>query len=116
MYKNALTSLQTHSKYELIFLTILQDTILHILIFKAIIGSNMTHKDGNIIYMIVEFSDGLQIVPAKWLNNIKETCIWPSHFKTQLRINKAVITGEMPKERCDWQELEVKRIFGSASN
>lgn len=76
----------------------------------------MAHKDDNIMYVIVEFSDGLQIVPAKCLNNTKETYIWPSHFKIQLRINKAVITGEMPKERYDWQELEVERIFGNASN
>jgi len=71
--------------------------------------------DDNKTFVIVEFSDGLQIVPAIWLNTIKKTCIWPSHFKTQLRINKAIMTGEISKENCDWQELSIKRIFGSAS-
>lgn len=42
-------------------------------------------------------------------------CIWPSHFKTKLRINKAIMTKEMPQEVCDWEELPIKRIFGIAS-
>lgn len=71
--------------------------------------------DANKKFMIVEFSDGLQIVPEVWLNTTKKTCIWLSHFKTQLRINKAIVTKEMPKEQCDWKELPIKRIFGSAS-
>lgn len=71
--------------------------------------------DVNKKFMIVEFSDGLQIVPEVWLNTTKKTCIWPSHYKTQFRINKAIITKEMPKEPCDWEQLPIKRIFGSAS-
>lgn len=72
--------------------------------------------DVNKKFMVVEFSDGLQIVPEVWLNITKKTCIWPSHFKTQLRINKAIITKEMPKEQYEgmWEELPIKRIFGSA--
>lgn len=70
--------------------------------------------DGNRKFTIVEFSDGLQIIPSIWLNITKETCIWPSHFKTQLRINRAIMTGEIPKEQCDWEELPVKKIFGTA--
>ncbi|KAM0734810.1 hypothetical protein ACS0PU_011629 [Formica fusca] len=70
--------------------------------------------DANKKFIIVEFSDGLQIIPARWLNTTKETCIWPSHLKTQRRINTAIITGEMLKEQCDWEELPLKRIFGSA--
>lgn len=54
--------------------------------------------DGNKKFVIVEFSDGLQIVPAKWLSTNNKTCIWPSHFKTQIRLNKAIMTEEMPKE------------------
>lgn len=70
--------------------------------------------ESNKTYLIVEFSDGLQIIPAKWLNYTKQSCIWPSHFKTQLRLNKAIMTGEMPKEQCEWEELPIKRIFGGA--
>lgn len=67
-------------------------------------------------YLIVEFSDGLQIIPRRWVDTIKQTSIWPSHFKTQRRINSAILTGEMPKEQYDWEELPIKRIFGSAGN
>lgn len=72
--------------------------------------------DANKKFIIVEFSDGLQIIPARWLNTTKGTCIWPSHLKTQRRINTAIITGEMLKEQCDWEELPLKRIFGSAGD
>lgn len=67
-------------------------------------------------FVICEFSDGLQVIPARWLNTVKQTSIWPSHFKTQRRINTAIITGEIPKEQGDWEELPVKKIFGSAGN
>lgn len=72
--------------------------------------------DSNRTFTVVEFSDGLQIVPTIWLSTTKESCFWPSRFKTQLRINRAILTSEMPKkkEECDWEQLPVKRIFGSA--
>lgn len=66
-------------------------------------------------FIIAEFDDGLQLIPAKWYNGDKQVCIWPSHFKTKLRINKAIMTKEMPQEVCDWEELPIKRIFGIAS-
>lgn len=65
-------------------------------------------------YVIAEFNDGLQIIPALWYNVEKQSSIWPNHFKTQLRINKAIITREMPREICDWEQLPIKRIFGTA--
>ncbi|XP_024872877.1 uncharacterized protein LOC112455295, partial [Temnothorax curvispinosus] len=71
--------------------------------------------DSNKKFMVVEFSDGLQIVPTQWLNFAEQTCIWPSHLKTQLRINKAIITRKMPnKEQRNWKELPIKRMFRSA--
>lgn len=66
-------------------------------------------------FIIAEFDDGLQLIPAKWYNGDKQVCIWPSHFKTKLRINKAIMTKEIPQEVCDWEELPIKRIFGIAS-
>jgi len=65
-------------------------------------------------YVIAEFNDGLQIIPALWYNAEKQISIWPNHFKTQLRINKAIITREMPQEISDWEQLPIKRIFGTA--
>jgi len=66
-------------------------------------------------FIIVEFHDGLQLIPAIWFNADKQSCIWPSHYKTKLRINKAIIKQETPQNESDWEELPVKRIFGIAS-
>lgn len=65
-------------------------------------------------FIIAEFNDGLQVIPVMWFNADKQLCIWPSHFKTKLRINKAIMSREMPKEKTDWEELSIKRIFGIA--
>lgn len=65
-------------------------------------------------FLIAEFNDGLQLIPAIWFNADKQSCIWPGHFKTKLRINKAIITKELPKEESDWENLKIKRIFGTA--
>lgn len=66
-------------------------------------------------FIIVEFHDGLQVIPSVWCNADKLSCIWPSHMKTKYRINKAIITREVPREISDWEKLPIKRIFGGAS-
>ncbi|XP_025262923.1 uncharacterized protein LOC112637409 [Camponotus floridanus] len=65
-------------------------------------------------FIIAEFDDGLQLIPTIWFNAEKQSCIWPGHFKTKFRINKAIITKEIPQEEFDWDELPIKRIFGTA--
>ncbi|EFN84402.1 hypothetical protein EAI_10606, partial [Harpegnathos saltator] len=65
-------------------------------------------------YIIVEFYDGLQIIPASWYNADKKSSIWPAHLKSKFRINKAIVTREMPKNNIEWDELAVKRIFSTA--
>ncbi|XP_071577867.1 uncharacterized protein [Temnothorax nylanderi] len=66
-------------------------------------------------YIIVEFDDGLQLIPAAWFNADTFSSIWPSHFNTKLRINKAIITREMPQQRTDWEEISIKKVFGTAN-
>lgn len=66
-------------------------------------------------YMVVEFTDGLHVIPAIWFNDEKQSCIWPNHFKSQFRVNKALLSKEMPKEISDWEELPIKRIFSITS-
>lgn len=63
-------------------------------------------------YIIAEFNDGLQLIPATWFKADTLLSIWPSHFKTKFRINKAIITREMPREKSDWEVLPVKKVFG----
>lgn len=65
-------------------------------------------------FIIVEFNDGLQIIPAIWFNADKQTCIWPHHYKTKLGINKAIIKQETPHNELDWEEIPIKRMFAVA--
>lgn len=65
-------------------------------------------------YIIAEFNDGVQVIPSLWYNADRQSSFWPGHLKTQLRINKAIISREIPKEESDWEILSVKRIFGTA--
>lgn len=67
----------------------------------------------NAKYIIAEFDDGLQLIPAIWFNADTSSSI--CHFKTKFRINKAIITRETPREKSDWEELSVQKIFGIAS-
>lgn len=66
-------------------------------------------------FIIAEFEDGLQVIPAAWYNADNSTSIWPAHFKTKLRINKAIMTREMPRDNSDWDVLAIKKVFGIAS-
>lgn len=66
-------------------------------------------------YMIVEFNDGLQLIPDIWFDAENFSSIWPSNFKTKLRINKAIVTREMPRKKSDWDVLPIKKVFGFAS-
>lgn len=38
---------------------------------------------GSCGFIIAEFQDGLQLIPAVWFNADKQTCIWPSHYKNK---------------------------------
>lgn len=66
-------------------------------------------------FIIAEFHDGLKLILAAWYNADNSSSIWPSHFKTKLRINKAIMTKEIPREKSDWEELPIKKVFGIAS-
>ncbi|KMQ84694.1 hypothetical protein RF55_17299 [Lasius niger] len=67
-------------------------------------------------FIIAEFNDGLHLILESWYNASKQSCIWPSHFKTKMRINKAIITREMPQNHLEWDELPIKRVFGKADS
>ncbi|XP_029154844.1 uncharacterized protein LOC114927940 [Nylanderia fulva] len=64
-------------------------------------------------FVVAEFPDGIQVIPKIWLQN-KDKCKYPSHFKTDIKIRKAVEKQEIPK--FDWPALEVIRIFGEYSS
>ncbi|EFN70499.1 hypothetical protein EAG_13820, partial [Camponotus floridanus] len=62
-------------------------------------------------YNIVEFEDGLQIVPSEWLTENNKECKWPS-YTSQIKINKAIMKRIFPSD--DWQLYKIIRIFGSS--
>lgn len=62
-------------------------------------------------YVIVEFHDGMQIVPKLWINEDVTKVRWPL-FSSQVRFNKAVM--KMEKWQESWSELPLKEIIGSS--
>lgn len=65
-------------------------------------------------FCIVQFEDGLHLVPMLWVSDDQLTCIWPDHFKSQFQINKAITRQLLPENVDDWKTLDVVRIFGEA--
>ncbi|XP_011859123.1 PREDICTED: uncharacterized protein LOC105556638 [Vollenhovia emeryi] len=63
-------------------------------------------------FLIVEFSDGLAVVPRTWVNNNK-TCWWPN-YRNQLRIDKAKSTMEKPSQ--EWLSYDILKIHTQANN
>lgn len=60
-------------------------------------------------FIIAEFLDGIQVVPKIWLQGT-DSCKYSSHYKTDLRIRKAVERQEIPN--FEWPLFNIKRIFG----
>lgn len=63
------------------------------------------------IYSIVEFEDGLQMIPTSWLKN-KNAAFWPQ-FTSHARFIKAVQKKISPED--NWPIYNIKRILGTAS-
>lgn len=64
-------------------------------------------------FTILEFKDGLQLVPTCWLVDTQGKCLFPK-FLSQQRITKSVEEQEKPQS--NWRVYNVKRIFGTAGN
>lgn len=72
----------------------------------------MAHKHEK--YVVVEFEDGIQIIPRTWLNNDCTKAKWPDCYVTYTRYDKAVRLMEEPQ--ATWKEHTVVKIFTSCSN
>lgn len=64
-------------------------------------------------YAILEFSDGVQMVPKKWFNEKQKKCFWPMHCISQQKLNK-LISEEATPNKEDWALYDVKRFFGTS--
>lgn len=63
-------------------------------------------------YAIVQFEDGLQVIPTKWLNGDLTAAFWPN-FTNNKRYDKAVKLMEDPE--CTWMQHPVEKIYGTYS-
>ncbi|XP_070168191.1 uncharacterized protein [Polyergus mexicanus] len=64
-------------------------------------------------YAIVEFEDGLQIVPYNWLNEDSKKAVWPN-FTNNKRYDKAVKLMEEPEPT--WLTHNIRKVYGTYSN
>lgn len=63
-------------------------------------------------YFIVEFDDGVQLVPKNWIVNGKNEAYWPN-FTNLKNYNKAVET--MIEVEDSWKTYTFQRILGKSS-
>lgn len=61
-------------------------------------------------YAIVEFEDGLQLVPNNWLSADLKRCFWPN-FTTNTRYGKAVKTFE--ELQPTWPYHPIRKIYAT---
>lgn len=64
------------------------------------------------LYSIVEFEDGLQMIPSSWLTENKTAARWPQ-FTSHARFTKAV--QKRISYENSWPLYDVKRILATAS-
>ncbi|XP_036140349.1 uncharacterized protein LOC118644825 [Monomorium pharaonis] len=73
------------------------------------IYDRMTEKNKK--YVIVEFKNGLQIIPMIWLTSDLKRAKWPKNYITNKRYDKAVKNMEKPEST--WEEYPIMKIFTS---
>lgn len=66
------------------------------------------------IYCIVEFNDGLAIVPSLWLKNNETKYAFPT-FRDPTKIKKAVASQLPPEDNPNWKIYNILRIFYKTS-
>lgn len=62
----------------------------------------------NNLFHLVEFEDGIQVVPDNWIQKDKK-CSYPN-YKTDHDIIKAIKKRQPPQD--NWFTYPIKRIFG----
>lgn len=63
-------------------------------------------------FNIVEFHDGLHVIPFSWLTDDNKTAYWPP-YEDPIKMCRAVVNMETPvKDK--WELLKVLAILGSA--
>nr|XP_012216674.1 PREDICTED: uncharacterized protein LOC105668714 isoform X2 [Linepithema humile] len=65
-------------------------------------------------FYVIEFEDGLQIVPNNWLSTVLKSAVWPVGFISNIRYDKAVKSMEEPQST--WLSHPIKKIYGTYSH
>lgn len=68
----------------------------------------MTETETTKFYAIVEFEDGLQIIPQNWLDKDLKKAVWPN-FTNNKRYDKAVKFMEEPQPT--WMAHTITKIY-----
>ncbi|XP_067207273.1 uncharacterized protein [Linepithema humile] len=63
----------------------------------------------NNTFYLIEFEDGIQVVPDDWIQKDTKKC-WYPNFKRDKDINKAIKKRLIPQD--DWLLCSFKRVFG----
>ncbi|GAB1867715.1 hypothetical protein CAJAP_08794 [Camponotus japonicus] len=63
-------------------------------------------------YAIVEFNDGLQMIPSSWITENKKQAYWPT-FTSNERFSKAV--QKCISKMDSWPLYEIKKILATAN-
>lgn len=61
-------------------------------------------------YSVVEFDDGLAIVPSIWLKNEETKCAYPT-FRDSTKIKKTVAAQLPSEDNPNWKIYNVLKIF-----
>ncbi|XP_071576472.1 uncharacterized protein [Temnothorax nylanderi] len=61
-------------------------------------------------YAVVEFMDGLQVIPTNWLSQDRRSALWPN-FTNNKSYDKAIKTMIDPEST--WASHSIKKIFGT---
>jgi len=61
-------------------------------------------------YAVVEFEDGLQVIPNNWLHISMIKAVWPN-FTNNKRYYKAVKLMEEPEST--WMEHSIRKVYGT---
>lgn len=60
-------------------------------------------------YAVIEYGDGLQMIPSNWLDETKMEAFWPDYTDDN-RYNKAVKYMEEPKKT--WIKHSIRKVYG----
>lgn len=96
-----------------IFFTCFVDAFYMYVVYIACIFSDLIYLICNMAlnnpFHLIEFEDGIQIIPEKWIQKNTNKC-WYPNYKTDQYIIKAIKRQQTPQD--DWLMYPIKRVFG----